>query len=494
MTRTNAVEVLRPPGVPADWPFPDVTLVRLFEDALRDVPDGLAVVTRRHARTYAQLGDVAGRLTSVLVALEVMPGDAIVVASGDHVDTLAALWAVWACGGVVVLPADDDDPLTLARCVEAVAIVVADGASRAPIRVTDPSDLDDVRTTPAWVTLPSPARGVRARWTRGKDTAPGQGAPIAGRHPHATAVTPDDAAVIVLRDVPVVVTHEQLVASAFQVRLWVPDVRAGHERVVVDHAWSDPAALASGPLMAVLAAATLVLAEGDVARAVDSRLATLAVLAPSTLVALAGRRRRPHRDITSLRVVLVLGALPAAAARALAAETVGARVRGLACLAGPLPTHAHPVYGRVDPASAGLPLTGTTSTLEPEDAPAGLLVVTGPQLGEGAIVTDLVARIAIDGSVTVMGTEEDRIPGADPVLTLRDVEGVLEGHVGVERAVARLDEGGVVVARVTGPRRRRPSEDELRALCHARLGEDGTPGRVRFVARVARDDRSRGRR
>jgi len=120
--------------------------------------------------------------------------------------------------------------------------------------------------------------------------------------------------------------------------------------------------------------------------------------------------------------------------------------------------------------------------------------VTGPQLGEGAIVTDLVARIAIDGSVTVMGTEEDRIPGADPMLTLRDVEGVLEGHVGVERAVARLDEGGVVVARVTGPRRRRPSEDELRALCHARLGEDGTPGRVRFVARVARDDRSRGRR
>jgi len=492
VTRTNAVEVSRPPGVPADWPFPDVTLVRLFEDAFRDVPNQLAVVTRRHARTYAQLAEVAGRVTSALVALEVMPGDAVVVASGDHVDTLAAHWAVWACGAVVVLPDAHDDPLTLARCVDAVAIVVADGDTRADPEGAGPLELDDARSSPAWVTLPAPVRGPRVRRARAADTAAGQGAPIAGRHPHATAVTPDDAAVIVMRDVPIVVTHEQLVASAFQVRLWVPDVRAGHERVVVDHPWADPAALATGPLFSVLAAATLVLAEGDVARSVDSRLATLAVLAPASLVALAGRRRRPHRDITSLRVVLVTGALPVAAARAIAAETVGARVRALHCLAGPLPTHAHPVYGRVDPDGVGLPLTGTTSTLDPEDAPAGRLVVAGPQVGEEAVVTDLIAHIAPDGSVTVVGTEDERIVGADPIITRREVERVLESHAGVESASV-VDEHGTLVARVRGPRRRRPSEDELRALCHARLGQDGTPARVEYAARLAHRDGDGGR-
>ena len=146
----------------------------------------------------------------------------------------------------------------------------------------------------------------------------------------------------------VVVPHRALVAAAFQARLWVPDVRTGGERCLVQRFDASPTLLVLGALATVLAAGTLVVAEDeDPARVAERERATLAALAPEGLVALGGARRA---DRSTLRAVLVdagdaspAAAVPWDAAARLARASGGARVAGFTAAVGVLPTHAHPV-------------------------------------------------------------------------------------------------------------------------------------------------------
>lgn len=521
-----ATAVDRPPGVPADYPIPDVPVTRLFEDAVRDAPDGTAVLAGAHRRTWAEVAAVATDLERRLAAVSVGPGDAVLVEVADHPDGLAAWWAVWRRAAVAV-PGPTDRPGPVRAVVAAVARSSA-GASAAEVAAADTA-VDE----PPVVLLEALREGPVARLgARLGSRLRGWTGPSRGRHRGSVGVAvravadagpPDDHPTVAgslpaLRvpagppsvpsaggpadgpaSDPVVLTHAQLVASAFQVRLWVPDARATRERVLAVDPWDDPTTLVAGPLLATLTAGTLVVVAstrgparvaptaGDpaavadaVAAAVDRTVATIAVLPAAVLRPLARRAHATRRDLTSLRVALVVGApLPWHAAGALVTVTGGAAVRGLAALGGALPTHAHPVYGRVRAGTAGMPLTGTRSWRGPD----GRLHVAGAQVGDAAIDTGLVADVDDDGTVTVHGPAGELL-ALDPPLGPVAVEQLLEQHAGVERAavVARTD-GPVrrVVAVVEGPRRHRPTVPELAAYLRARLGEAAVPDEVRWV-------------
>ncbi|MEY3020357.1 MAG: hypothetical protein RLZZ272_1341, partial [Actinomycetota bacterium] len=378
--------VVRPPGVPDEHPIPDVSLLRLLEDAARDLPDVEAVVVGRTRWTHAGLAEAVRAARASLGTAGVGAGSSVSLEVPDPGLRLVALWAVWSVGAAVVL----DD---------AVAGRLGDAAAPGPtVRVRSVGRRAGRRGR----------RSVLARWVP-RTARTGPVPPIAlevvglagGAVSAAPAATPDPSdAALVLRSVPgdaagahetVVLPHRALVAAAFQARLWVPDVRTGVERCLVDDPLGSATLLVLGVLATTLSAGTLVVAEGrGLARAAERERATLAVLGTEGLALLARARRS---DLTALRAVLVDAGdgasgtgVPWEAAAALARASGGARVAGMTAAAGALPTHAHPVYGHVDPRAIGLPLTSTRSRVvdaRGDEVPAGVvgtLVVDGPQL------------------------------------------------------------------------------------------------------------------
>jgi long-chain acyl-CoA synthetase len=382
--------VVRPPGVPDEHPMPEVALPRLLDDAVRDLPDVEAIVSDRIRWSYGELAGVVHALVERLVVAGVGHGSRVRVDVAEPALRVALWWAVWRVGGAVVLAR----PLRRRTADAAAGVAVADGAALVRARAVARPGRRSTRTARLLATV---------------EVAPAGSVPVAP----SVAPDPDDVALVLVEGASVTtVSHRRLVAAAFQARLWVPDITTGEERCLVVLDTTSPTTLVLGPLATVLAAGTLVAADdGSLARVAARERATIAVVDRGGVARLAAARRP---DLTALRVVLVDGGVgdpdDAVAwddAAVLTRVSGGARVAGVTAAAGPLPTHAHPVYGHVDPTGIGLPLTSTFARVVDGDGralavgTAGRLVVDGPQL-DGPTATPHAASVDERGSVRIV--------------------------------------------------------------------------------------------
>jgi long-chain acyl-CoA synthetase len=255
--------------------------------------------------------------------------------------------------------------------------------------------------------LMGPARRL-ARMRAAREPSLGDVVRRSGVRTTPPAPPPDVAALVVYRSDTaqqggVVLTHRNLLAHAFQARLWIPDVQAGKERILLADAVHYDLVLGAGLLGGVLAAATLILLDTQDPAAVAATIAReQPTLWPTQVGVLEAVVRVRKRDLTSLRVVLASGAeLPAEVAATAEQRTRGARVRlAYGCPQAPL-SHAQPVYGRVEPGSFGLPVTDTVAIVVddrgricPPGQP-GQLLVHGPQTvaGDGWVATGVRATM-----------------------------------------------------------------------------------------------------
>jgi len=445
-----------PPGVPPTYPLPAVALTRLLDDAVHDFPDHVAVEHRGHRLSYRELGDHVDRLAAAFAELGVGPGDRIGVLLPNVPQHVVVLFAAWRRGAAVVEVGVRADAETVSR------------------------RLDDTgcRLVVCWDPVYDRLAQLKGRLgtvghvigSGATDYAPllrSLAHPILGRREQTVARIPASEGVLRLRDLvdrstpardpqpappvdapallayprggtastgAVVLTHRNLLANAFQTRLWIPDVKAGQEAVLcvapLDHVYGVTAGVGLG----VLSAATLILeprTDTDaLGRAVSRARPTLLPGWPRLFARLLEQGRR--RDLSSLRVCLSAGdALPAEVAAAVEQRT-GARLREAYGLteAAPL-THANPVYGRAKPGSVGLPLPDTAMLLvDPDDprrvAPPGApgeLAVAGPQVArsywhrpaataavvrDGWLLTGDLASVDADGYVTLHGRKAER--------------------------------------------------------------------------------------
>lgn len=518
-----------PPGVPPTYQVPAVTLPRFLDDAARDFPDRAALVVDGRVTSFVDLRDRVDRFAASLRDLGVVAGDRVLVALPLGEPAPIALFAVWRLGAVAV-PVDPDTRGDLFAAVARDADIAAAIGTRwalASLHAEEaaPPIVVEVRGD-EWT-----PRRLRDRLPRRPRLSqlPGRGTlrlavpdgthrledvlhEVGGRRATAAA-DPGDTALLAYRPRArelrgVVLTHSNLVSNAFQGRLWVPDVQAGRERILVTDPLHLTVPLTLGVLTGVLSAATLVLAHRPDASTLTSTIEreqpTLWPTGPERLPQLLGSGDR-RRDLSSLRVIVTGGApVDPTVAAEVQGRTGGGRVRegyGLA-EASPL-THAQPVYGRVEDGSIGLPVTDTVAVIvDPDDLTTplppgepGMLLIAGPQVAagywrrdeataatfrEGWLVTGDLATADSGGVFTLVGRADEVVRRAGELVAPRAVEAVLRSHPGVEAAAVVTDGDAepALLAAVVVARRNRTSVEALIGHCQAHLPEAAVPDRL----------------
>ena len=522
-----------PPGVPPTYRLPTVPLTRFLDDAARDFPGRSALIIAGHAVSYAELRDRVDAVAGVLDDLGVSGGDRVLVALPNELALPVTLFAGWRLGAVVVPVAPDTPAEPLASVVadaRPVAVVATQQVlhelvqqrSRPAIAVQVEGDewprgglLTTLRGLPGRLLGRGPTRSIGL--DDAEDGAVRLGDALADQAPPALPAAPDpDAPALLLyrpraRDLRgVLASHANLVANAFQARLWVPDIQAGRERVLVADPLHQPLPLTVGLLSSVLSAATIALLDdpdpGTLARAVERDKPTLFATTPLRLAGLLREGEPAKRDLSSLRVCVTGGAsLDPQVAADIERRTGGARVREGFGVTEAVPlTHAQPVYGRAVPGSMGLPVTGTVaavvdpddlSSLRPPGVP-GRLIVHGPQVVsgywerpeataasfvDGWLVTDDLATVDEDGLFHHVGRLGEMIDRAGVLVSPRHVEAVLQRHPGVRRAGVVATDEGQLLAAVVARRRTRVTPDVVLAHARTYLDAPAVPDHVTLV-------------
>jgi long-chain acyl-CoA synthetase len=514
-----------PPGVPPTYRVPEVALSRLLDDAARDFSERPALIADGVTIDHAELRARVDRVTTALTDLGLRAGDRVLLAVPNGTTTPTLYFACWRLGAVVVpvapgLPAER--LVAVVRDAGATAVLGTGAVIHALAQQGALPGVAVVVTGDEWPRRRRFAALQRRRASGGRsdrratregalslvDLLDHDGPRIAPAPP-----APDAPALLSYRPRArelrgVVLTHANLVANAFQARLWVPDVQAGRERVLVADPLHEPLPLTLGLLAGILSAATLILLDrpdpSTLARTIERERPTLLPVLPARLSDLladeAGRR-----DLGSLRVCLAGGApLDPRVAAAVEGRTGGARVREVYGLAeaGAM-THAQPVYGRSVPTSMGLPVTGTVAAVvDPEDhgrlRPAGevgLLLVAGPQVAggywhrdeasartfrDGWVVTGDLAVVDDAGVFQHVGRVDEVVDRQGQLVSPRRIEAALERHPGVRRAGV-VASGDLLFAAVVTGRRSRPDPDGLLAHCRAVLEPCAVPDHIALV-------------
>jgi long-chain acyl-CoA synthetase len=513
-----------PPGVPPTYDLPKVVLGRFIDDAARDFGDRTALLTPTGSVDHATLRDRVDAVATVLGELGLQAGDRVLVLLPNHETTPVVLFALWRLGAIAV-------PLPPRLGIDGLEAIAADARPAAAIGDTETLQamagqrelLPSIGLVVDGREWEQPRGLARLRRRPEAETRDGLSrlgpllAELSTRRAVPSGPAPDDPAVLAYRPgahVPrgAVLTHANLVANAFQARLWIPDVQAGKERLLVADPLHELPALTLGLLTGVLAAATICLLDDpdaqELASAIDRERPTLLFTRPHRLAALVADASA-RRDLSSLRVCVTGGApLDPDVAAKLEERTAGARVREGYGLreASPL-THAQPVYGRAASQTMGLPVTDTVAVVvDPDDletilAPgeAGMLLVAGPQVAAGYwrrpeetaetfrgpwLVTGDIVSVTEEGVFHHVGRADELLERDGTTVAPRRVEEVLERHADVVHAGVVVLDGPTLVAAVTRRRRHRVAVDELMAHCRAHLDAPAVPDRIEVVDRV----------
>ncbi|MDQ4062402.1 MAG: AMP-binding protein, partial [Actinomycetota bacterium] len=88
--------------VPKELPLPERSMVGLFEESVKRVPDRDAVRYFDESISYGELNNLADRFASLLAARGVEKGDRVAVYTQNNPQFLVTQYGSWKCGAVVV--------------------------------------------------------------------------------------------------------------------------------------------------------------------------------------------------------------------------------------------------------------------------------------------------------------------------------------------------------------------------------------------------------
>lgn len=523
-------------GVPFTIAIPDRPLHTLLTSAARRFPNRPATIFMGRTLTYRQLERQANRLANALRGMGVDTGTRVMILMPNVPQWVIAFFGVLKAGGIVV----SSSPVASA---EEIIREVEDSGAQVLITLTRLCDLartvaeetgiehviyTSVKDYLSWwqkalFTLARerrvghrvsrPLRDRERTWVELMD----------GYHanPLEINIAPQNVALIQYTggttDNPkgVILSHQALVANAFQTRHWVPGLSEGRERVLCVVPFAHVYGMTAAMNVAITLGAAMVIlpnfVTADVLKAIKRHKPTLFPGVPTMYVAInnfPGVRRYGLREIKAC----ISGAapLPVEVQETFEKLTRGRLVEGYGLTEAAPVTHANPLYGMRKVGTIGVPLPNTEAkvvhlatgeSLLPGEI--GELVVRGPQIMEGYwgqyeatesvlrggwLYTGDVARMDPDGYFQIISRKKDiwypRRDGEEPRPAFpRDVEEVIY-EIPEIKEVAVVAVGNIPIAFVTT--KRLIDSRTIINFCARRLPKELVPVLVVFVEDMPR--------
>jgi long-chain acyl-CoA synthetase len=536
-----------PPDVPADHDFPQVPLTRLLDDAAEAFPatvalSTFAVTSMGHRMTYRALRDMVDRMAGGLAGIGVRPGDRVAVILPNCPQHVIAFFAVLRLGAIVVhcnpvSTADElraqlsDSGATVVVCLDRVAETVLQVRADTDVRTVVVTSLVESLSPVARGRLQVPLPKARARRARLVTQVPDHPAVMRFRsltrigRPAAQAPIEPATDVAVLQytggtsGVPkaAMLSHANLVANSYQMRLWLPDAMPGQEVTLAVLPLFHVYGLTLCMLTTILLAGRLVLVPrfdlDAVFAVIDEDRPTMFPGVPPIYQARLDAPRVRRHDLRSIRAC-ISGAmkLPADTQERFERTTGGRLVEGYGMTEASPATHCSPLVGPRKRGSVGLPLTGTFARIVDPDDPGrlmpvgepGELAVKGPQVflgywgrdgetdgealtADGWLLTGDIAVMDDEGWFSVVDRKKDLIIAGGFNIYPAEVEQAIRSLPGViDCAVIGLPDryrGETVKAYVVAPSGD-VAEDDVRARCAERLTAYKVPKFVEFRAEL----------
>ena len=479
-----------PPEVPTDYEFPEVPLTRLLDDAAASFPTTAALAFLGAQITYRELKDSVDRFASALAGLGVRKGDRVAIVLPNCPQNVIAFFAALRLGAVVVqhnpLYTEKEMAHQLADC-GAKVVVCLDKVYETVAAVRSQTSLEHVIVASLPEYLPAakqmllklPVGSVRKKRAELTAAIPA-GAPVkrfsqllkAAKSPARQAPIDARTDLALLQytggttglSKGAMLTHFNLVANAYQNRLWFPDVQAGKEVTLgvlpLFHAYGLTVCMNNSML---LGGTLVLLPRFDldlVFAAIDEFKPTLFPGVPPIYKAMTDSPKVKQHDLKSIKAC-ISGAmkLPLETQEQFERISGGRLVEGYGMTETSPSTHANPIFGKRKAGTIGLPLPGTECRIVDQDdatrdVPAGdpgELAIRGPQVflgywnkpedtaatlnSDGWILTGDVAVMDDDGYFSIVDRKKELIIAGGFNIYPSEVEEVLFSHPGVADAV-----------------------------------------------------------
>jgi long-chain acyl-CoA synthetase len=476
-----------PPEVPGDYDFPEVPLTRLLDDAAASFPTTTALAFLGTRITYRELKDQVDRFATALAGLGVAKGDRVAIVLPNCPQNVIAFFASLRLGAVVV----EHNPLypeaelahqladcgaEVVICLDKVYDTVQAVRSRTSVREVVVASVVEYLPAKERLLLQLPlakARKAKADISASvpKNVRTFLGLLHAAKTPARQVVVEPRTELALLQytggttglSKGARLTHYNLVANAYQNRLWLPDVQAGREVTLAVLPLFHAYGLTVCMNLTVLLGGTLVLIPrfdlAAVFKAIDEFRPTLFPGVPPIYKAIVDSPEVRRHDLKSIKAC-ISGAmkLPLETQEQFEKVSGGRLVEGYGMTETSPSTHGNPIFGKRKIGTIGMPLPGTECRIVSQDDASvvvpvgdpGELAIRGPQVfggywnrpdeagvftSDGFVLTGDVARMDEEGYFEIVDRKKELIIAGGFNIYPSEVENVLFGLDGVADCV-----------------------------------------------------------
>ena len=526
-----------PPDVPADYEFPEVPLTRLLDDSAASFPTTTALAFLGTRITYRELKDQVDRFATALAGLGVKRGDRVAIVLPNCPQNVIAFFAALRLGAIVVqhnpLYTEAEMAHQLADC-GAEVVICLDKVYETVAAVRSRTSVREIVVASVVEYLPGKERMLlqlpiaKAKKVKAEISAPvPKGTKTFMKVLHAAKTPARQAPVDARNDLALLqytggttglskgakLTHFNLVANAYQNRLWLPDVQAGREVTLAVLPLFHAYGLTVCMNVSVLTGGTLVLIPkfdlDAVFAAIDEFKPTLFPGVPPIYKAIVDSPEVRRHDLKSIKAC-ISGAmkLPPETQEQFEKVSGGKLVEGYGMTETSPSTHANPIFGKRKIGTIGMPLPATECKIVAQDDPTvevpigepGELAIRGPQVfsgywnrdeesagsftPDGFILTGDVARMDDEGYFEIVDRKKELIIAGGFNIYPSEVENVLFSLDGVADAVVAgvpdKYRGETVKAYVVKQPGAELTEDDVVAHCATSLAAYKVPKIVEF--------------
>lgn len=503
------------PGVPAEIDIPEITLVDLFDDAVRQYGDSVCIIAEGKTLTYAQVDILSDSIARYLLSRGIRKGDCVGLLLPNTAEFVIGYYATLKIGAVVMAMNPAYRPAEIAQLAEESGLKVL---------ILPAERYDSIKSISGWMELTSLV--IVGDW---EDQGDAQDVAwnavlkdFSGGEKVNADVQPEDPAVFQYSGGTTgtpkcaIGLHRNLVANVFQFNRWLVNTRPGEETVLVAIPAYHVYGMVLGMNLAVKMGARMVLVANPTD--LDSLLAAIekyqATVFPGVPNLYAAINHYPpvlegKYDLSSIKACISGSAtLPLRVKREFEALTHGHLVEGYGLSEAPTATHCNPVLGENKAGSIGLPLPNVsckvvdmeTGTREMPVGEIGELIVRGPQvmagyhhneaetamvLREGWLFTGDIVRMDEDGYFYIVDRKKDVIKVGGFQVWPNEIEAVIGQHPKVREVAAAgiVDENGAEFAKAWIVLREgeTSTQEEIQAYCDRYLTSYKIPKAVEFV-------------